>query len=171
MLQAFCLLRDKFPQLQLVLAGPGLGADCAELLRSEVARLGLQDRVRLPGGLTDLRAFWQEVDIYVQPSHYEGAPMSLMEALWHGKPSIGTRVSGIPEIIDEEKTGLLVEPKNPAALAAALERLLVEPETRRRFSAAGPAGILRKKMTGPQMVQCYADLYEEVLAKTGARRK
>lgn len=166
LLKAFCLLSGKFPQLRLLLAGPALDPDCAAWLHSEITRAGLQDRVHLPGGLTDLREFWQQVDIYVQPSHYEGAPMALMEALWNSKPAVGTRVSGIPEIIDEEQTGLLVESKNPQALAGALERLIRDPGLRRRFGAAGPARIAAKSMTGPQMVRRYADLYEDVLAQS-----
>ncbi len=169
LLKAFCLLSDKFPQLQLLLAGPDLEPECASWIRTEVARTGLQNRVHLPGGLTDLREFWPKVDIYVQPSHYEGAPMALMEALWNSKPAVGTRVSGIPEIIDEEKTGLLVESKDPQALANALERLIRDPELRRHFGAAGPARISAKSMTGAQMVQRYADLYAEVLSRPSSR--
>lgn len=166
LLSAFGLLARKHPQLELVLAGPELEPDCPAWLRAEISRLGLQRRVHLPGGLADVREFWREVDIYVQPSHYEGAPMALMEALWHSKPAVGTRVSGIPEIIDDGVTGLLVEPKAPAALAAALERLIANPRERQRFGAAGPARIAAKGMTGPQMIQRYVALYEEVLAKT-----
>ena len=171
LLKAFCRLSGKFPQLQLLLAGPALEPDCAEWIRSEVARTGLQDRVHLPGGLTDLREFWRQTDIYVQPSHYEGAPMALMEALWNSKPAVGTRVSGIPEIIDEEQTGLLVDPRNTEALAEALERLIRDPDLRRRFGAAGPARISAKSMTGEKMVRRYADLYEDVLAKSPPRHR
>ena len=121
----------------------------------------------MPGGTKDPSAFWEKVDIYVQPSHYEGAPMALMEALWHGKPSVGTRVSGIPEIIEDGASGLLVEAKKPAELAAAIERLIRDAELRQRFAAAGPRHILARGMTRSKMVQRHLDLYGELLARRG----
>ena len=89
--------------------------------------------------------------------------MALMEALWLGKPAIGTRVSGIPEIIEDEVSGLLVEPRKPAELAAAIERLIVKPDTRKRCSENGAARILAQGMTRKQMFQKYADLYARTL--------
>jgi len=163
LLAAFILVRQKYPQLRLVLAGPVAGDDCSSWVRNEICRLKLEASVALPGGLSDKTGFWKSVDIYVQPSHFEGAPMALMEALWLGKPSIGTRVSGIPEIIQHEVSGLLVEPQKPSELAAAIERLIVEPDTRRRFSENGPARILAQGMTRRLMFQKYADLYTRTI--------
>jgi glycosyltransferase involved in cell wall biosynthesis len=119
----------------------------------------------MPGGTSDLGPFWRDVDIYVQPSHYEGAPMALMEAAWHGKPCIGTRVSGIPEIIEDNVNGLIVEPCNPTILASAIERLIMDLSLRRRFAAAGPAHILAQGMTRPQMTQRHLEVYAELLAR------
>lgn len=163
LLTAFVRVRKKFPQLRLVLAGPDGGDDCSRWVRSEISRLNLEKSVALPGALNDKTDFWKAVDIYVQPSHFEGAPMALMEALWLGKPAIGTAVSGIPEIIEHEVSGLVVESQNPAALAAAIERLISEPEARRRFSQNGPARILAQGMTRRQMRRKYADLYAEAI--------
>ena len=163
LLAAFILVRRQFPQLRLVLAGPAGSDDCSRWVRNEINRLKLESSVELPGGLSDKTDFWKAVDIYVQPSHFEGAPMALMEALWMGKPAIGTRVSGIPEIIQHEVSGLLVEPRQPAKLAAAIERLIREPDTRKRFSENGPARILAQGMTRKQMFQKYADLYARTL--------
>ena len=119
----------------------------------------------MPGGLTDKTAFWKTVDIYVQPSKYEGAPMALMEALWLGKPAIGTRVSGIPEMIRHQFNGLLVEPGKPAEMAAAIERLMTEPETRRRFAGNAAAHVQAMGMTRKDMCSHYANLYDTILRK------
>jgi len=164
LLTAFVLVLRKYPHLRLVLAGPDGSDDCSRWVRNEISRLKLEASVELPGGLSDKTGFWKAVDIYVQPSHFEGAPMALMEALWLGKPSIGTRVSGIPEIIQHDVSGLLVEPGKPAEMAEAIERLIIEPDTRRRFSENGAARILAQGMTRKQMSQKYADLYTRVLA-------
>jgi glycosyltransferase involved in cell wall biosynthesis len=170
LLKAFILTRQKHPRLRLVLAGPPLEEDCARWIRDEISRQNLGGVVQLPGGLNDKTAFWRDVDIYVQPSQYEGAPMALMEALWLGKPAVGTRVSGIPEMIQHDVNGLLVESGQPAEMAAAIERLAAEPDTRRRFSQNAAAHLQSKGMTRKDMSGKYAALYEEILDKRpGAR--
>ena len=165
LLTAFVAAQRRFPHLRLVLAGP-LDGDCARWIRDEIKLRKLDAVVELPGGLTDKAAFWQAADIYVQPSHFEGAPMALMEALWMGKPAIGTRVSGIPEIIQHDVNGLLVEPSRPAEMAAAIERLVIEPETRRRFSENAAAHVQARGMTRKDMIRNYAELYDKILAKS-----
>src|SRR5918996_1397901 len=75
--------------------------------------------------------------VVVIPSHREGLPMVLLEAMAHGRPVVATRVGGMPSMIDEGRTGILVEPGDPAALRAAIERLLDDPDSRRRLGAAG----------------------------------
>jgi glycosyltransferase involved in cell wall biosynthesis len=166
LLTAFVAVQQKFPRLRLVMAGPETIDGCGAWVRKEIGARKLEAVVQMPGGLTDKTAFWQAADIYVQPSLYEGAPMSLMEALWLGKPAIGTRVSGIPEMIQHDFNGLLVESGKPAEMAAAIERLIVEPETRRRFSENGAAHIQTKGMTQKDMCRHYADLYDMILAKS-----
>ena len=75
----------RFPHLRLVLAGPPLDGDCARWIHDEISLRKLEGIVQMPGGLTDKTAFWQAADIYVQPSHFEGAPMALMEAALAGQ--------------------------------------------------------------------------------------
>jgi glycosyltransferase involved in cell wall biosynthesis len=165
LLEAFVMVQRKFPRLRLILAGPEMEDDCVCLLRNEIGKRELGAIVQMPGGLTDKTAFWQAVDIYVQPSQYEGAPMALMEALWQGKPAIGTRVSGIPEMIQDEVNGLLVHAGQPAEMAAAIERLVVESDTRRRFSESAARHIQARGMTRKDMSKQYADLYDMILAR------
>jgi len=165
LLKAFVLVQQKYPRLKLVLAGPELERDCGDWLRNEIRQRKLEGIVQMPGGLTDKTTFWQAVDVYVQPSQFEGAPMALMEALWLGKPAIGTRVSGIPEMIQHDVTGLLVASSQPAEMAAAIERLIVEPDTRRRFSEKAAAHIQARGMTRNDMSRRYLELYEAILAQ------
>jgi glycosyltransferase involved in cell wall biosynthesis len=166
---AFIAARRVLPYLRLIMAGPGLDGDCAQWIRREISHRQLERVVSLPGGLKDKTAFWESVDIYVQPSRAEGAPMALMEALWHGKPAIGTNVSGIPEIIDRNVNGLLVEAGQPAQLAGAIERLISEPEARRRFSENAAQHIQARGMTRRQMSDRYAALYATILQRIHPR--
>jgi glycosyltransferase involved in cell wall biosynthesis len=169
LLDAFAQVHGRFPRLRLCLAGPATDAAYAQLLHDEISRRKLNGSVEMPGGLTDTKAFWRAVDVYVQPSHYEGAPMALMEALWLGKPAIGTRISGIPEMIEEGVSGLLVQPRNPEQMAAAIERLVVEADTRRRIGQNAAAHVKAKGMTRREMSRQYAALYEAILAKSRHR--
>jgi glycosyltransferase involved in cell wall biosynthesis len=75
--------------------------------------------------------------VVVIPSHREGLPMVLLEAMAHGRPVVASRVGGIPSMVEDGHTGILVEPGNPAALRAAIERLLDDPDSRRRLGEAG----------------------------------
>ena len=74
----------------------------------------------------------------------EGIPVALMEAMACGVPVVGSRLSGIPEVVEDAETGLLVEPGDPAALADALERLLRDRELARRLASSGRATIERE---------------------------
>ena len=93
-------------------------------LRAQCAALGLTDRIRFLGYRRDVPELFEAADMVVLPSLYEGLPLVAIEALAAGRPMVATEVDGTPEVVIHEKTGLLVPPANPTALAAAIERLL-----------------------------------------------
>jgi len=105
----------------------------------------------------------QRASIIAMPSLQEGLGLSLQEALFHGCVGVGSRVGGIPELIDHEVNGLLVPPGDIPALASALDRVMSDRSTLDRFRAQSRASILRKGMTAAAMVQSYLDLYQEIL--------
>ncbi len=126
------------PNVRFALVGEG---EERSRLESEIARLGLQEKVKLFGfqKATDvLKGF----DLFVLPSIKEGLPYVLLEAGAAKLAVIASNVGGIPEIIEHQKTGLLVSPKDPTDLAAAVDDLLIHPEKRIRF-----ADELHKKVT------------------------
>ena len=113
----------------------------AEPLRQLVTDLGLADRVELPGRLQPeaLLPLFRRADLLAMPAcvrhgDQDGIPTVLIEALALEIPVVATRVSGIPELVRHGDTGLLVEPDDPAALAAALARLLADPGLGRRLA-------------------------------------
>lgn len=116
----------------------------AERLKQLVETSGLADRVDLPGRLQPeaLLPYFRQADLLAMPAcvrnhDQDGIPTVLLEAMSMEIPVVASRVSGIPELVKDDKTGLLVEPDDPAALAAALARLLADPELARRLAAAG----------------------------------
>lgn len=131
LLDAAALLAPRFPQMRLVLAG---GGDIA-VWRREAAARGIGALVELPGWL-DAAARDAELAraaVFCLPSHAEGLPMSLLEAMAAGCATVASAVGGIPEVVADGEQGLLVPPRDAAALAAALARLLEDGALRERL--------------------------------------
>ena len=99
-----------------------------------IAKNGLRDSVFLTGFIDDASSYLQCFDIFVLPSLKEGLPYVLLEAMEAGLPLIGTSVGGIPDIIHDGMSGLLVPPKNPSRLSHALEALISSKDMRRDFA-------------------------------------
>ena len=104
-------------------------------LQAQIDRLHLQNRVQLLGE-RDASAWMAAFDIFVLPSLWEGLPNALMEAMGAGLPCVASSVDGVPELITPGREGLLVPPRDPAALALALSTLIDDQGLRRRLGAA-----------------------------------
>jgi glycosyltransferase involved in cell wall biosynthesis len=120
----------------------GDGPDRPEL-EQEISSLGLEDAVELLGDRDDVERLLHESRVFVLSSRSEGMPMSVLEAMASGVPVVASAVGGIPELVIDGETGLLVEPGDPRSLAAAIGRLIDDPELRRRLAAAGHARARR----------------------------
>lgn len=128
----------------------GDGPDRA-MLEARIAAAGLAGRVTLVGPLAraDVLAELARADVLVAPSvptregKREGIPIVLMEGMAAGLPVVASRLSGIPELVEDERSGLLVAPGDPAALAGALERLAVDPALRARLGASARERVVR----------------------------
>jgi colanic acid/amylovoran biosynthesis glycosyltransferase len=121
-------------------------------IEQQIADAGLAGHVHLLGGRPrpEVIALLAAADVAVLASHptrdgrREGIPVALMEAMACGLPVVASAISGIPELVDDEVTGLLVASGNPAALAVAIERLHADPALRARLGHAGRAKVLRE---------------------------
>lgn len=119
LLEALALLRREGIELDLKIGGTGR---CEEALRRQCRELGLEAQVRFCGAVTDRTAFLADRSILVLPSRYEGLPLVLLEAAGHELCVVASAVSGIPELIEDGRHGLLCPPESPLALARALGR-------------------------------------------------
>lgn len=141
LLHALASVCRDHPQLRLDLVGEGPDLD---RLRKLVRSLGLEERVRFRGVLSSeqVRAEMTACDVFVlaarpHPSgRMDGIPVALMEAMATGAPTVSTRLSGIPELVVDGVTGLVVDPGDREALAGALRRLVEDPELRARLAVA-----------------------------------
>jgi glycosyltransferase involved in cell wall biosynthesis len=153
-------LLERFPDVAVVVAGRG---HLQEQLQAQADALGVSGAVRLLGQRSDARMLLDAADVFVLPSRHEGMPLVLLEAMDAGLPVVATRVIGSAEVVAEGETGLLVRPRDPAALGQALATLLADPALRERFGLAGRqrfvAGFTAERMTRDTVA-----VYERVLA-------
>jgi glycosyltransferase involved in cell wall biosynthesis len=131
LLGAGARLAANFPALRLVFGGEGDAA----ALRTKAAELGIADRIELIGwaGPQERDAQLARASVFCLPSHAEGLPMAMLEAMAAGRAVVASSVGGIPETIVDGDNGLLVPPRDEAALARALEQVLNDGDLRTRL--------------------------------------
>lgn len=161
LLEALARAKAKLPaDWCLLIAGRDDGIGAA--LRAQGERLGLGAHLRWLDVVSDVGQVFAASDIVCQPSHEEGLPNAVLEAMAAGRPVVASRVGGLPEIIESEVEGLLVPARDPDALADALVDLATNPGRRR---ALGQAGRIRAQETFAleTCVERYARLYAGLL--------
>ena len=136
MIEAFDLLRQKDQKPLLLMVGKGSTVDS---VKAKINSLRLDQSVILAGERHDVPQLLASSDVYASSSHREGLPLAVLEAMMAGLPIVATSVGDIPNVVTED-TGVIVPPRNPAMLAAALEKLLGDPQ---RMLAMGKAARKR----------------------------
>lgn len=160
LLRAAQLLRAEFPQLRLVIAGNGPERERLEAMTAEI---GLDGSVDFLGQRNDVPALLSAFDVAVSSSDFEGTPLAVMEYMAAAKPIVATRVGGVPELIDHGVNGLLVEPRDPAALAASIAQLLRDRDYGETL-AARARERQRKEFDIEAAVRRIERLYEDLYA-------
>ena len=147
----------------LLVVGDG---ELRDELRAMSERLGLSARVHFLGARRDLGDLLAAIDVFVMPSLWEGLPLSMVLAMGAGLPVVATRVAGIPEVVQDEATGLLVPPADAPAFGAALARLIADPGLRQEMGAAASA-FVRPRFGIDGYVASVSDLYDRLLIGKG----
>jgi glycosyltransferase involved in cell wall biosynthesis len=146
-------------QFELVIVGDG---PQREALEQRIVRLGLRGRVRMQGQQADVLPWLRALDIFALPSYAnEGVPQALVQAMLVELPCVTTPVGGIPEIAEHERTALLVAPRDPVALAAAIERLAANEGLRRELGEAARKHCV-EGCSYERMLDRMAAIYREV---------
>lgn len=127
------LVAREFPTLNVLIVG---GGPEESALRALVDELGLSEVVTFAGFRTDIADVLSILDVAVLSSDYEGTPLSVIEYMAAGRPIVATRVGGVRDLVTHGVQGLLVQPRDPSALADAIIRLLRDPAERARMSEA-----------------------------------
>ena len=161
LLEALHLLRERTAErFHAVFVGDGPEE---ERLKAARHRLGLENQVTMAGLQHDMRPYYAVADAVVMPSHSEGSPNVLLEAMSAGVPVVATRVGGVPEIVTDEDSALLVESRNPEAMAGAIQRMLEDEALRNRL-AQNARRLAEEKYSPEAYRRSLVNMYEEVLA-------
>ena len=164
-LKAFAQVQREFPDARLVLAGSGPEEGA---LRRLAAELGITDEVEFAGRLDrdSLAARLRECSVSLNPSLVDNMPNSVLEALASGVPVVSTNVGGVPYIVNDGVTALLVPPGDPSAMAAAVLRLLRDPALADRLRSAGLASV--RHCFWPEVGPRWGDVYRQAMLRGGS---
>jgi len=148
-LEAFCLLRESHPAATLTMVGPDKGDGTWQKVALLVRRRGLENSVHLIGQVprAEVQRQLAAHDIFINSTDVDNTPVSVLEAMAAGLCIVSTNVGGIPFLLQDEKTALLVPPRNAPALAEAVRRLLATPALASRLSSAGYAAAVGNDWT------------------------
>lgn len=156
--RAFAEVAREHSACRLELAGDG---PLRQNLESEVARLGLTDRVVFRGDLRDIPGFLSGVDAFLMSSLSEGLPMSLLEAMAAGRVVVSTAVGGIPEVVEAAQCGWLCPPGDVSAMAGAMRKLIQAKD--RSGMAASARRFATEHCSAARMVENYENLFASLL--------
>ncbi|MGN6188364.1 MAG: glycosyltransferase [Conexibacter sp.] len=162
LLHALALLRGAGVSVRATLVGDGPSRAALERLAH---RLGVRDAVAFAGaiGQDEIASWYARADAFCLPSFAEGLPVVLMEAMAMGLPVVASRITGVPELVEHERSGLLVTPGRADELADALARLAADPALRARLGRAGREAVLAR-----HDVDREAELLHGILERTMA---
>ena len=161
LLQAFAMVREKRPGATLLLVGDGIRRTWVEQLAREAK---LSDAVVFTGFRPDVPALLATMDCFAQAStRTEGVPQALLQAFATGVPVVASRIGGIPEVVTDGVTGLLVESESVEALAAGIERVLDDPEPAAQRARAARA-LVEARFSHTHAIDRLLHVYEELLA-------
>lgn len=140
---ALAILRPQFPGLTLTMIGPDKGDGTLAAVRRHIRRLGLEDSIQIVGSIpkSAVPQYLSECDIFLNTTDVDNTPVSVLEAMACGLAIVSTNVGGIPYILKHEKNALLVEPRAPHQMAAAVRRLIEDESLTRRLCVNGRAAV------------------------------
>jgi glycosyltransferase involved in cell wall biosynthesis len=159
-LDAFAAARARLPAgSAVVFIGEDGGIESG--LRRQAERAGIAPAVQFAGRVDDVQRYFAIADIVVQASHEEGFSNAILEAMAAGRPVVATRVGGNEEAVVDGDTGILVPPRDPDALAAALTKLGADPALRDRMGSAARARA-RDRFSLERCIEAYRRLYTQI---------
>ena len=160
LLNAFYAIQKKYPTYKLTFYGEGY---LSEELKEQAKKMGISDKVYLPGAVKDIFEHIKKAKLYVMTSQYEGMPNALIEAMCVGVPVISTRVSGAVDLIHDKNNGRLVDCEDVNGLESAMEELLGDYDRAIKYATEGIA--LNERLEAQQITSDWIKFIEEIISK------
>jgi len=160
-LQVAAKIAEVEPGIRFILAGDGPEM---ESLKHSAARLGLADRLSMPGHVDDMDSFYKSIDLYLNTSIHEGIPMSVLEAMAYGVPVAVPQVGGLGEIVDDGKDGFLISPNNSDLFVERCLQIYSDRQMWIRMSKAAREKI-ENKFSMDRMTDAYLSLYKKLVIR------
>ena len=161
LVRAFGEIFRRHPDWNLVIVGPESMDGCGDWIRNFCDRAGLRTQVVLAGQRKDVMGWMRRCSIFVQPSLQEALGLALQEAMACGCACIGTKVGGIPELIQDQVSGLICKAGDTACLAQSMESLIRSPDRRTKYGEAAFGRIKELGMTRIDMIKAHKKIYEK----------
>jgi glycosyltransferase involved in cell wall biosynthesis len=165
LLDAHSHLLARVPDAQLLIAGDG---ERRAALERRIAELGLGSSIHLLGWRRDVDALLRQADVGVISSDWEGMPLFAFECMAARTALVATAVGGLPDLVADGETGLLVAPRDPRGLATAIERVVTERDLGKRLARA--AAMRLDQFAIDSVARRFADLYEELAMQRAPNR-
>jgi len=162
-LEAAVRVRDAEPSTTFLIVGDGERRDELEAMAHD---LGLQRSIRFLGWRGDMRSVYADLDVVALCSNNEGSPVALIEALAAARPVVSTRVGGVPNVVEDGVSGLLVPPRDPEALADGILSVLRNPDKAAAFGQAG-RGAVYPRHASSRLVADVERLYLDLAREKG----
>ena len=161
LIDAVKILKEKNTPIHFFIIGDG---SCRDELERKSQELGVSDRIHFIGFKSAAAQYLHLFDMFILPSLWEGLPNVVIEAMASNVSVIATSVGGVSEMIEHEKQGLIISPRNPSELAVAIIRLVNNPESR-IFFAENARNYVNNNLTAEGMVLKRQHYYEQLLEK------
>jgi len=160
---AFSFLTSTYPKVLLIIVGEG---PLFEKIRAQIKELDLEKNIVLLGIRQDVPRLLASSDIYVSSSHWEGLPLTILEAMMTALPIVATSVGDVPRLVTPE-VGFLLHPHQPQLLAESIEKLLDDPKMRKQMGATARAQVMQNYSPQVRMERILS-LYQKVLPRKAA---
>ncbi len=162
LIDAVSRLVKRVPDVVVVSIGGEKNDGDLARVRNQAQTAGLGDHLRFLGRRDDALAFVSAADAFANPSDHEGLPVAILEAMALERPVVATAVGGVPVIVQDDVTGLLVPARDPEALANGLARVLTDRSVATRLAAAGRS-LIERDFSLDTMVRRLESIYDQLL--------
>ena len=162
LLSAFNHLRENNPAAGSTVVIVGEGPERASLAAA-AASLRLTERVIFVGEVSNVQPYYAAADVVVLPSHSEGSPYVLLEAMAAKVPVVATAVGGVPEMVEDEESALLVPVRDPRAMAAAIARVLTDSKLARKLTT-NASRLVVMRYSPETYVRSLLEIYLEIIS-------